>query len=545
YATSCKAKEDVLLYLCPFSVMDDLLVKHQQLALFVATHFAEKLSRRAEKLKAFTTDFNSDGLKQVSGWEDFQVINSKKNIITCLPETTIKDAAMLMNQHQIGSLVVTDKTQQPVGIITDADFRRKVVGKNRDVNKDSIDSCMSSPVITISENPTISSLILAMGKHKIRHFVVTEDGSSGSQVTGIISERDIVVALGNNPLALIKEIQQATDVATLKIVRDKVEQLLKNYLKQEISIGFVANFITEVNDALIAQAMGLAQSALKEKGLTVPNVGFCWLSLGSEGRKEQLLRTDLDNALLFLNPDEDEAVVSYFLELGKIVVDILVSCGFQECPGEIMASNPKWCVSLKQWKNYFNEWILEPDPKALMHANIFFDFRAVYGNKEITADLKSHIFSLIKMDKAFLNFFAGNALQNPPPLSLFRNFVVEKKGEHLNEFDIKARAMMPISDGARVLAYSYEIEEESTMERLAALAILEENQAELFEELKMAYGILVRLRGSDGLKNNDSGRYIDMGGLNKLERQNLKNIFKIIGEFQTLIRVRFQTDLLR
>ncbi|WP_020532247.1 DUF294 nucleotidyltransferase-like domain-containing protein [Flexithrix dorotheae] len=548
YATSCRAKEDVLLYLCPFHIIADLLARHQQLALFVATHFAEKLIMRAEKLQEFTTwrgEINSDQLNPRAGYSDFQLINSKKTVITCLPETSIRDAASLMNQHQIGSLVVTDKAQKPVGVITDADFRRKVVGENLDVNQDIIANCMSAPAITISENPTISSLILAMGKHKIRHFVVTEDGSAQSKVTGIISERDIVVALGNNPLALIKEIQQATDVSTLKLTRDKVEKLLTNYLKQEISVGFVTSFITEVNDALIARAIDLAKNELADKGLATPSEDYCWLSLGSEGRKEQLLRTDLDNALLFFNPHEDESVASYFQELGKNVVDILVKCGFQKCPGEIMASNPRWCVSLKQWKTYFNEWILEPDPNALMHANIFFDFRAVQGEKALAEDLKSHVFALIKMAKSFLNFFAGNALQNPPPLSLFRNFVVEKKGEHLNEFDIKARAMMPISDGARILAYYDEIRAESTMERLDALARLEENQAGLFEELKMAYGMLVRLRALHGLRNNNSGRYIDIGNLNKLERQNLKHIFKTIGEFQTLIRVRFQTDLLR
>lgn len=209
----------------------------------------------------------------------------------------------------------------------------------------------------------------------------------------------------------------------------------------------------------------------------------------------------------------------------------------------MMASNPMWNASLSSWKQYFHNWIMTPEPKALMLSTIFFDYRHVAGNKQLTKEMDRYLNTRIEKKKIFLNFFAQNATQNPAPLSFFRGFVLERNGEHKNEFDIKLRGMMPLVDAARVLCLDKQmLEEKSTLKRYDLLGQAEPKNANLYRNASRAYEILMRIRALNGLENNNSGRYIDIDGLSKLDRQILKKAFAPIEQLQKLLRTRFQLD---
>jgi len=153
--------------------------------------------------------------------------------------------------------------------------------------------------------------------------------------------------------------------------------------------------------------------------------------------------------------DELESTRQYFLKLSKKITDQLHICGFEYCPGDMMASNPKWCLSLSEWKNQF-------------------DYRPLYGDYSLTEILTNHIFSLFNKESIFMSLMAKNSLGNPPPLTFFRNFVVEKDGEHQDNFDIKSRAMMPLTDAARILTLNHQISNvNNTFERFEKLAEVE------------------------------------------------------------------------
>jgi CBS domain-containing protein len=181
-----------------------------------------------------------------------------------------------------------------------------------------------------------------------------------------------------------------------------------------------------------------------------------------------------------------------------------------------------------------------------MHTNIFFDFRPVFGGDALAAELKAYIFERIKDDRSFLAFFARNATQNPPPLSFFRNMVVERSGEHRDAFDIKARAMMPLADAARVLVYDLGINiYGSTAERWERIAQVDESLARLSGEAGMAYEILMRIRALEGLNRGSSGRYVHIKELNKLERQTLRSTFSVVKDVQLMLTSRYRIDFLR
>lgn len=552
YVLTAQVAEESLLFELPVDKIRHLLESEPRVSLFFAGAFAKSVEEIEHTLtEAFDIGQRLYREQSCNSFLQNETLEVKPvtTVVTCPPDITIQEAAKIMSDRNIGSIIVASPENHPLGIITDTDLTKKVVSIPGSVKEQPVSSIMSSPVFTISGGKTIADMVMLMVKTKLRHFCITEDGSPDSPIAGIISEHDIITSEGNNPAVIMKAVMQAADREQLKEQRDKTENLLQAYIDQEVAVHFISNIVTEINDALITKAIDFSLKELEKEGEHErPDIEFCWLSLGSEGRKEQLLRTDQDNAILYEDPPRQDAerVHAFFLALGRKVTAVLQHCGFVKCPADVMASNPVWCQPLSVWKGYFSKWIVTPEPKAVMHSTIFFDFRPVFGQAKLAAELKQEIFSLIGRNRAFLNFFAKNALQNPPPLGFFRNFLVEKSRDHANEFDIKARAMMPLSDAARVLSYELKIQEYfSTAERFKRIGGLVSGMKDLADEAAAGYEFLMRLRAVNGLSDNTSGRYIKPETLNKIERQTLRNVFSTIEKVQKTLNLRFQLDYIR
>ena len=300
---------------------------------------------------------------------------------------------------------------------------------------------------------------------------------------------------------------------------------------------------------LLNQILKLATEELSKAGLQKPALDFCWIAIGSQGRGEQILRTDQDNALVYDDPEENMAEIAsqYFRTLAEKVVKAQEACGFEPCPADMMASNPRWCLPLRDWKKQFSSWILHPTPENILLSNIFFDYRPVAGKKELVDELSVYIRDNIKKQSTFLSFLALEALKNPPPLSFFRNLVLEKSGEHKDQFDIKQRAMLPLADAARLLhlAGSPEHNLSGTTERFRSLAMLEPANRDLYIQAAEAYETLMQFRNATGLANNNSGRFFFPTELSKMEQLILKNCFQPIRDLQNLINMRFQLSYFR
>lgn len=467
-----------------------------------------------------------------------QPIAYSRKLLTCNKEMLISEAAQRMKERHVGSIVVVEE-ELPVGIVTDTDFRNKVVAENFPTDE-KIEKIMSSPVKTIDQKFSSSEVLIKMIRSKTHHLVVTEDGTDQSPAIGLVSDHDIMVSQKNHPSALIRRLRKEDDPTKWPQIRNQAEEIVADYLEKELSVPLISHFISEINDTLIQKAIlfGLEEVPQARK------IDFAWLSLGSEGREEQLLRTDQDNAIVF--SDEDPAVQPVLVKVAGIVNELLVACGFEECPANIMARNPDYNLTLSGWKQKFKKWILAPDPQALMNATIFFDLREVYGNGHLTRHLQKHLREQINLSNIFLNHLAANALQNPPPLSFFKKFLVEKSGEHVDQFDIKKRAMMPLSDIARVLMLQFKLVDiQNTSDRYQKISKLDVKNKELYEEAAQSYQMMMRIRAKYGLKNKDSGRFIDIEDMNKLEKQILRSAFTPIKELQEMIETRFQLAYFR
>ena len=548
YSLTAIVKEEALIYAIPTKVFLPILEHNTKVNHFLTSSFAAGERNPYAKNNKGKLFSENDQIWQ-SGTEllEVQSIDRSKKPVTCKIDHTVKEAARTMRDKRVGSIIIVNDTCHPLGILTDRDLRNKIV--TGDLPLDTrVGEIMSSPVICIPPSSAVAEVQIEMIRKGVHHLCVTKDGTPETAVMGVLSEHDLLVVQANNPAVLMREISRARTGEDLRFIRDKAELLLKKYLFQEVSIAFISNIMSEINDAIISRSIELAEWKLNKEGITPPKATFCWLGLGSEGREEQLLRTDQDNAIIFedVAAEDYNVTKNYYLELAKITTTILNECGFEYCPADMMANNPRWCLSLSEWKKQFEDWIYKPGTQEIMFTTIFFDYRPIYGNKDLSRQLTDSIYESISNQDIFLSFLAKNALQNPSPLSFFRNFMVERSGEHKDDFDIKARAMMPLTDAARLLILeARQYGKNNTFQRFDHLAKLEPQNAELYEQAADAYETLMRFRALQGLKNKDSGRFFKPEELNKMQRMMLRNCFKPIKDLQDLIEVRFRTNMMQ
>ncbi len=547
YVSSAKASSDALVYAIPRAVFMELKAAYQKVSLFIDAGFNSGHSILQYNLKS-TQEARKNLMMQEQNTrdlfsdEDALFLNPIESVAHCTLTTTVKEAAQQMKAQRVGSLVVLNEQRHPLGIVTDSDFTTKVIAGDFSVN-DPISEIMTSPVATLPPGTTVAEFVIASMKKGVRRIVVTQDGTPNTPMVGILSERDVFYMYGNNPAILIKQLLKAKSIEKLVEIRNRADQLVYNYLEQEVSMAFIGDMITEVNDALIQRAVEFSLEALDKTNIINPNLSFAWLSLGSEGRGEQLLKTDQDNAIVYANPPkgQEETAQKYFLALGEKVVDILVRCGFELCEGNIMARNPKWNHSLDGWKAKMTEWLEDSERESIVRGTIFFDYRCCYGDKDLVHEMSNYLFEQIDSERSnFYYYFAIEAVNNPPPLSFFKNFIVENSGKNKDLFDIKKRAMYPLANAARILSIADKVEGvNNTFERYEKLAEFHPKQKEVFEEASLAYAIFMRHRALQGFKHGTSGRFIQPKDLNKIERQTLRTAFKSIEAVQKHLKERF------
>ena len=478
YKLEAKAYEETILYAIPISDFKPLALENKRIGNFLIESFASNTGnpysiKHRGKLYGESGDSNQYSSDKIL---DLQPIKYSTDLITCKKGTKIKTVADKMTKHNISCLLVM-KDELPVGIITDKDLRKKVATGLFPITA-TAKSIMTSPLITYPKGLTLAQSQMAMMKSDISHLVLTEDGTTDTKAVGILSKHDIMVAVGNNPAVLLRAIKRATKYKRLRNIRHGIMNLLQGYLDQNIPLGLVAKIISELNDASTKQVIKIALSKME----TEPPVPFTWLSMGSQGRGEQLLNTDQDNAIIFADVPEEqlESTRSYFLALGERISKGLNTIGFEYCPAEMMASNPAWCHSLSEWKKVTRHWIHNPGPDEILLSSIFFDYNVTFGEKSMADELSQDIFDSVQGYPQFFTHLASGALQNPSPSGFFRDFLVEQDGEHKDFFDLKLRVLMPIIDAARVLILSHSIKSiNNTAERYEKLAELEPNNKEL------------------------------------------------------------------
>jgi CBS domain-containing protein len=449
---------------------------------------------------------------------------------------SIQAAAQRMQQHKISSLLINDAEGDCVGIVTEKDMLEKVIAAGQDITHPLAD-IMSTPVRTLSSQSLGFEALMAMMQTDIRHLAITD---TKEKVVGILSNRDILAEQGHSHLFLLREISEAGSLEDIISKQQQLPKIVRTLIASGAKAGNVTRFITTVSDAILDKLICFALDELKP-----PPVKFAFMILGSEGRREQTLKTDQDNAIIYedVPPADNEEIRHYFLKLGRKVCTFLDQAGYAFCKGDVMAQNPKWCQPISQWKAYFSDWIHTAEGEDLLQASIFFDFRAGYGEAHLIDQLRAHLFESLEGWSGFFRHLTENALHFKPPLGFFRNFLVESRGKHHSSFDIKS-AMTPMVDFARIYALKNKIEETNTLERVNYLRVKEALKREEYEEFEKAYSFLMQLRFVRQVtaaidENEKPNNYINPKKLTRIEQKMLKEIFKRIEKFQTKLEFEF------
>lgn len=457
------------------------------------------------------------------------------NILFCTGNTSIKDAATYMSRQGCSSIFIKSPDDTFTGVVTDADFRKKVTAEGYDIQRPVTD-IMSSPLHTIPIDAMVSEAMLEMIQTKYKHLGVTDPQN---RVVGVLTNSDLLAAQEQSPYFIIREISAAKSIDEIMNKQHRLPRLIQNMIHSGATSRIITKLITAISDAILEK---LLQFAIAELG--PPPTRFAFVVLGSEGRMEQTLKTDQDNAIIYadVNPGEAQTVRKYFLSLGDQVCTWLNQAGYAFCKGDIMAKNPEWCQPISKWKAYFHSWIRISTPKDLLKAVIFFDFRGAYGDMDLADELRLFLFDSLAGWSRFFRDLAVNALNFKPPIGFFRNFVVESKGEHRHKFNIK-NAMTPIVDYARIYALHNNISETNTQERLYRLFLEKNLTEEAYKDLNQAYHYLMqqRLIGQINAIENDESpeNYINPKALSNIEQTLLKEIFKRIETAQTRLGLDF------
>lgn len=535
YMMTAKAREESIVYAIPIATFRPFVANNSEVLNFLLQSFATSTRNSRDKEKLISDNiFYSD---QQSEMQYFQTLSYNKSALTTTITSIAKDVAQLMTETIMDNVIVCDDNAIPVGIITDTDMRSKIATGRFPITT-SVDKIMSSPIITVVENVSLAEAQLLMLKHNVTHLCVTQDGTNKSAVKGIISEHDLIVAQASNPGVMIKEIKRSHAPKDLKQIRERLTDLIQNSIRKNIPLSHISNIVSEINMAIIKRSVELSILDLGS-----PPARFAWLSIGSQGRKEQLLLTDQDSILIFedVSPDKYRDVKDYFLKLGKKTTAILEKVGYELCPNGHMGSNMLWCKSLTDWTKQYNSWMNTPGENSNDLSSIFFDYEIAFGEQKIEEAIENVIFNNTQNNALFFDFLGNDALKKNAPLGFFKKFIVEEEGPNKDKFDIKTRALMPLIDGARLFILSYNIRGiNNTYLRFKQLAITDTKNAEIYLNCAEAFLTLSKFRTLEGLKNDSSGQFINLNELSKIDKEKLKNALAPMKELEELIKSKFK-----
>ncbi|NQU40741.1 MAG: CBS domain-containing protein [Lentisphaerae bacterium] len=476
----------------------------------------------------------------------------RREPLLCPADTTVREAAQLMRRAQVGSIVITHG-HGARGILTDTDLRNKVVAEGLVIDTP-VGLLMSAPVRTLAADAPVIDAVMLMSRHGIHHLVVTQTSDPESPVIGVISDKDVSTSGEHSPALTVKRIEKSTSIAELARLRYDTDRLAVFLHGRGVHPADLMELLTEITDRLTRRLLRLAEASVQAQQPDARvELPWVWLALGSKGRREMGLTGDQDNALLYADaatPAEDERARHWFGGIAKQVNLGLAECGYSFCKGGVMASNDTWRQPLATWKRTFRTWVLDPEPRALMHASIFFDLRAVDGDIVLIDALKTDLGEALHQERGFLAFLMNNALSHRPPLSFFRRFLVDHAGEYRDTFDIKLHGILPLVDVARLMALeALFLDSTNTLARLDAARSTLPGVSELAASAADAYRYLIDLRLGHQVAQIREGHkpdnHIAPGALTKTQQKMLRAVFSTVTELQDTLTRRYGAHLMR
>ena len=447
--------------------------------------------------------------------------------IACSPDTSIRDAAARLRESHISSILVTEEDRL-IGLVTTGDISGRAVASGRSFEAP-VSEIMTRDLHTLGPGALGSDVLHEMLERGIGHVPVLEHG----RVVGIVTQTDLTRRQALTAGSLIQDIVKADSVKALTQTVQRIPQLLTQLVAGGGRHDATTRLITDIADAATRRLLQMAEDEIGP-----PPVPYLWLACGSQGRQEQTGVSDQDNCLI-LSDQASEADDEYFATLARFVSNGLDACGYFYCPGDMMATNPRWRQPLRVWREYFDQWIEKPDPMARMLASVMFDLRPIGGSQELFGDLHRRTLERASQNSIFVAHMIANSLAHQPPLGLFGGISTESSGAERGRIDLKHNGVVPIIDLARVYALQGRIEPVNTrmrlVEAISSAAVSTEGGRDLLDAYDLIAETRLRHQAEQIREGRKPSHFVDPKRLSRLERDHLRRAFQVVQTMQSAI----------
>ncbi|MBW8190590.1 CBS domain-containing protein [Neiella marina] len=470
-----------------------------------------------------------------------------RQVVSVAKHTSIREAAMLMSHERVSSLLVTDPEKplpndpedddgQVIGIVTDGDLRRRVLAT--DLNPaTAVAEIMTQDLLVADDNTYVFEAMLIMLRQNVHHLPIVHR----KRPVGVLSLSDLLRHESQSSVLFVRGIFNQQSIEELANYAQQLPDIFVRLVKEDSNSHMIGSAMSVIGKSFKQRILELAEDTLGP-----PPVKYCLLALGSMARDEQLIVTDQDNALVLDDSYDSAQHDAYFAALATFLCDGLNACGYRYCSGDIMATNPMWRKTVSQWQSCFEDWIEHPSPKALLHSSIFFDLEGVYGHIKWADTLNRFIATKAKSSQRFLACLARNALNRTPPLGFFKDFVMEKDGEHKNSINLKRRGTAPLTDVIRVHALAVGSRTQNSFERLediAAANILPAGKAtDLSDALEYISMVRIKHQAMDIEANRAADNNVEPEHLSSFDKRNLKEAFQLVSNAQNFLKFRYSNN---
>jgi CBS domain-containing protein len=522
------ARGDCFCLLLPIDAFDELNIKSAPFLNFIKNHFKTILQKSQDDMRmsfasqAYASQLHHSSLGSLP----------LRPPITVLPNHPIKEALELMDKNEIGSILVTDESQQPLGILTRHDILKRIVLRQADLSKPIAD-VMSKPIQSLEFDHSIEEASHLMLDKKIRHLPVLKNG----KVIGLVSERDLFSLQRFSTGNISSAIRAATEIKILAQCAKNIRSYAENLLGQGVSGQRLTSMISYLNDLLTEHVIRLIMPQH-----SVDSKKFVWFAMGSEGRGEQTISTDQDNGMVLADDLTDDEIKVY-LTFAKAVNEALDECGFPLCKGNVMASNPYYAMRQKEWLKRCAEWINGGTPQDLLDASIFFDFRGLFGEQTLLKPVKQYVKQAAQDSPRFISFLATNAMSWHVPLTLFGS-IDTTEVDGVEVIDIKVNGTALVVDFARIYALALGIEVRGTEERLLAIAKAKQYDEQKGKDWVAAFNYLQMLRLKAQLlqpagQSYSKANQLPFDSLSPVDRIVLKATFNVCQTMQQRLKLDY------
>lgn len=519
-------REEAILYRLPGEVFLALLDEHADFKRHFHSSMVEKLNAIHQSMQVVaSTEVMMD-----------TVCSAPIQSLVLLPETaTLQQAVQKMVAEKTDACVVEFETaEEQYGIITSTDILRIVAnGQYHDTAR--LQEVAKVGLVTVHEFDYLFNALLKMTRFQIDRLVVRSDNG----LKGFLTIKDLMGLFANQSGLALLRIEQATSVEEFKKVSEQIDGLVGGLQRKGIKPHYIAKLVNELNRKVMTRLFTLfAPEVLIDR--------VCFLVMGSEGRSEQILKTDQDNALLYR--DLSELEVQQVNEITIQFNQALIEIGFPPCPGNVMITNPVWRQSVDTFSAQVREWFDKPTAESFMNLSIFADAQVVFGDESLLKQVRKVMLNRLNDQPILLSHFAKATLQFETPIGFFGGLVTEKSAGH-ERIDIKKAGIFPIVHGVRCYALRSQLEPTNTHWRIKALIKNGVLEHEFGIELGEALNFFNTLRlesmlqqESEGLEAGKLHNFIDLLSLSHLQQDLLKQALGVVNRFKKRVQRQFKLN---